>query len=187
MFVTLSKAVEKTGLSGNTLRKYADNGKIPYYRLPNGDRRFDVSAFCGGKRSIVCYARVSTTKQKPDLERQVEWLLQRHPGAETVRDIGSGLSFKRKGIKALLERALSGEQLTIVVSYRDRLARFGFDLIEWIVSRSGGEIVVLNKIDSSPQSELVSDLMAIVTVFSARLHGLRNYRKKIKSDITETE
>lgn len=134
----------------------------------------------------VCYARVSTAKQKQALDRQVEWLSQQYPQAEVVRDIASGLNFKRKGLKTILERALSGEQLTVIVSYRDRLARFAFDLVEWIISRSGGKVVVLNKIDSSPQSELVSDLMAIITVFSARLRGLRNYRKKIKSDIAET-
>lgn len=186
MFVSLARAVEKTGLSGNTLRKYADNGTIPCFRLPNGDRRFDVSTLCGKKQATVCYARVSTAKQKQALDRQVEWLSQQYPQAEVVRDIASGLNFKRKGLKTILERALSGEQLTVIVSYRDRLARFAFDLVEWIISRSGGKVVVLNKIDSSPQSELVSDLMAIITVFSARLRGLRNYRKKIKSDIAET-
>lgn len=187
MYLSLRKAVEITGLHPNTLRKYADNGTIPHYRLPSGDRRFDVSPLTHARRTVVCYARVSTVKQKSDLDRQAQYLSNLYPTAEIVRDIGSGLNFKRKGLRSLLERAMSGEQLTIIVSYRDRLARFAFELIEWIIARTGGKIVVLNKIDTSPTSELVSDLMAIITVFSSRLHGLRSYRQAIKSDITQAD
>jgi putative resolvase len=181
--VPLRKAVELTGLHPNTLRKYADRGDIPSFRIPNGDRRFDVSGFIRRKKSVVGYARVSQSKQKPDLDRQAEILSARFPGCEIVRDIGSGLNFKRKGFVSLLERAMRGESLTVVVTYRDRLARFGFDLVERIVSRTGGEIVVLHQIDTSPVEELVRDLVAIVTVFSSRIHGLRSGR--IKKDIAQ--
>lgn len=187
MFLSNKKAREATGLCGNTLRQYADSGKIPYYRLPNGDRMFDVRSLVGARESVVCYARVSTWKQKGDLENQVAYLSSLYPAAEIVRDCGSGLNFKRKGLNSLLERAIRGEKLTVVVSYRDRLARFGFDLIERIIARSGGKVVVLNKIDSSPSSELVADLMAIVTVFSSRLHGLRDYKKSIKGHLVEAQ
>lgn len=186
-YISIGKAAKKTGLHPNTLRKYADNGTIPHYRLPNGDRRLDVSAIVGRRECVVCYARVSTPKQKADLDRQIEYLLDKYPGAETIKDIGSGLNFKRKGLLSLLERAMSGERLTVVVSYRDRLARFGFDLIDWVIRKSGGEVVVLHQLDTSPQSELVSDLMAVITVFSSRLHGLRSYRHKIKSDIAQAD
>ena len=87
--VPLKKAVEITGLHPNTLRKYANRGDIPSYRLPNGDRRFDVSKFVQAKRSVVCYARVSQPKQKSDLDRQCEFLSVKYPGCEVVRDIAS--------------------------------------------------------------------------------------------------
>lgn len=184
-YIPLKKASKITGLHPNTLRKYADNGTIPCYRLPNGDRRYDVSSFIRSRRTVICYSRVSTVKQKDDLERQVQYLEERYPDSERISDIASGLNFKRKGLASVLERAMSGECLTVVVSHRDRLARFGFDLIEYLIQRSGGEVVVLNQLDTSPHSELVADLMAVVTVFSARLHGLRNYRNKTKGDIAE--
>lgn len=182
-YVSLKKAVEITGLHPHTLRKYADRGDIPHYRIPNGDRRFDVSGFVQQKRVCVCYARVSQPKQKEDLDRQCELLRAKYPDGECIRDIGSGLNFKRKGLRALLGRALSGESITVVVTYKDRLARFGFDLIEWILQRNGGEVVVLNKVDTSPVDELTRDLTAIITVFASRLHGLRSH--KVKKDLAE--
>lgn len=187
VYVRTKKAAELTGLHPNTLRKYADEGKIPYRRAPNGERRFDVSAWVPSQRkeATICYARVSRPRQKEDLQRQREYLLSHYPGAEVISDIGSGLNYKRKGFRAILERAIRGEKLRVIVTYRDRLVRFGFDLIEHILALSGGEIVVLNKIDSSPESELVGDLTAIITVFSSRLHGLRSC--KIKNYLTQTK
>jgi predicted site-specific integrase-resolvase len=173
MFVSMKKACEITGLHANTLRKYTDEGRIPHYRAPNGDRFLDVREFIERKRTVICYARVSTQKQKGDLHNQSMYLRNGYPNAELITDIGSGINFKRKGLQAILERAMCGECITLVISYRDRLARFGFDLIEWIITRSGGQIVVLNQMDTSPTEELTADLMAIITVFSARLHGLR--------------
>lgn len=185
--VPLRKAAEVTGLHPNTLRKYADQGKIPVFRLPNGARRFDVSGFVGAVERTVCYCRVSTPKQKADLDRQAAYLAERYPDSEVVRDIGSGLNFKRKGLRSILERAMRGERLTVVVSYRDRLARFGFELVEWLIVRSGGQVVVLHQLDTSPTAELVADLMAVVTVFSSRLHGLRSYKNALKGHFAETD
>ena len=109
---------------------------------------------------------------------------ERYPDAEIVRDIGSGLNFKRKGLLAILERLHQGDKLRVVVAYRDRLARFGTELIETLLERNGGELVVLNQRDLSPEEELTTDLLAILTVFSARVNGLRRYRKEIKEDKT---
>lgn len=177
-YLSLREAKQVTGLCGNTLRKYADNGRIPHYRLPNGDRRFDVSSFVQQRRGVVGYARVSTRKQLEDLQRQSDYLKLHHPQAEIVQDIGSGLNFKRKGLQAILERVLRGESVTLVVTYRDRLARFGFDLIEQLIVRSGGSVVVLNQVSTSPMEELTRDLTAIITVFSSRIHGLRSNKSK---------
>jgi len=92
---------------------------------------------------------------------------ERYPGAEVIKDIGSGLNFKRKGLRTLLERAMRGERLTVVVSYRDRLARFRFDLVEWISVPAGGRVVVLHQIATRPTAELVADLMAVITICSS--------------------
>lgn len=185
MFISLKKAVEITGLHPNTLRKYADDGTIKHYRKPNGDRMFDVESFIGSsKDATICYARVSTNKQKNDLDNQTKWLSEQYPKAEIIKDVGSGLNFKRKGLRTILERSMSGERITLVISYRDRLVRFGFELIEWIIERNGGKIMVLNKLETSPIDELTKDIMAIITVFSARLHGLRLYKNKIKVNLT---
>lgn len=110
-----------------------------------------------------------------------------YPQAEIVKDIGSGLNFKRKGFKALLERAMSGDKLTVVVAHRDRLCRFGFDLVRDIIERSGGRIMVLNETRLSPEQELVTDLLSIIHIFSARLHGLRSYKNKIREDVSNQD
>jgi predicted site-specific integrase-resolvase len=104
-----------------------------------------------------------------------------------AKDVGSGINFKRKGLKSILERAMSGEQLEAVVAYKDRLARFGYELAEGIISRNGGRVVVLNEVSLSPSEELAQDLLAILHVFSCRLRGIRKYREKIKEESNITE
>jgi hypothetical protein len=106
----------------------------------------------------------------------------KYPNAEIVKDIGSGINFKRKGLLSLLERSMSGAVITLVVAYRDRLARFGSGIIEFILNRNGGKIVVLNEVSLSPEEELTRDLLTILHVFSCRLHGLRKYKAKIEED-----
>ena len=166
-------------MHANTLRRYADEGKIKYIKNPAGQRLYDLSSFTGDSMfSEICYCRVSSYKQKDDLERQVTYMRDKYPKAEIVKDIGSGLNYKRKGLNKVLERLMLGEQLKIVVAYKDRLARFGFELIESLVKQNGGEILVLNQLDHSPEKELTSDLLNIIHVFSCRMHGLRKYGVK---------
>jgi predicted site-specific integrase-resolvase len=140
--VPLRKAVEATGLHPNTLRKYADNGTIHSIRNEAGQRLFDVDSYIQKSRPehgyTVCYCRVSSTKQRDDLDRQVAYMQGLYPQAEVIQDIASGLNFKRKGLKTLLERLMRGDQFTLVVACRDRLVRFGFELIEHLVSLNGG-------------------------------------------------
>lgn len=187
MLVPLRKAIELTGLSANTLRKYGDDGKIKIQRIGKGQRLFDVSDLLtangkqGGK-PVVCYCRVSSAKQKDDLARQVVYMRERFPNADIIKDIGSGLNYKRKGLQAILQRVLQGDKLTVVVAHRDRLCRFGFDLIRFLVEQNGGEVMVLDRDDVSPQRELTEDLLSILHVFSQRLPGLRRYESKIKED-----
>jgi predicted site-specific integrase-resolvase len=110
---------------------------------------------------------------------------EQYPEAEVIKDIGSGLNYKRKGLKTLLGRAMRGEQLEIVVAHKDRLARFGFELIEWIIQQSSGRIVVLKQTNLSPEQELTNDLLSILHVFSCRMHGLRNYKKQVQQALSD--
>jgi len=183
-YVPLREAVKRLGLHKNTLRKYADNGIIPSIRNPAGQRMFDVEAYLGASAgsATICYCRVSSPKQRDDLARQVAYMQSLYPRAEIVKDIGSGLNFKRKGLRSLLDRLLKGHKLTIVVACKDRLCRFGFELIQYLVEQNGGNIVVLDQTVYCPQSELTQDLLSIIHVFSCRMHGLRKYSKKIKED-----
>jgi len=183
-YVPLREAVKRLGLHKNTLRKYADNGIIPSIRNPAGQRMFDVEAYLGASAgsATICYCRVSSPKQRDDLARQVAYMQSLYPRAEIVKDIGSGLNFKRKGLRSLLDRLLKGDKLTIVVACKDRLCRFGFELIQYLVEQNGGNIVVLDQTVYCPQSELTQDLLSIIHVFSCRMHGLRKYSKKIKED-----
>ena len=183
-YIPLRKAVDFLGLHPHTLRKYADEGKIKSIKNEAGQRLYDVESYQRGatRTTVICYCRVSSPKQRDDLARQVDFMRQQYPDAEIIQDIGSGLNFKRKGLQALLVRFMRGEQLTIVVACRDRLCRFGFELFEFMVQQNGGQIMVLDKTVHCPETELTSDLLAILHVFSCRMHGLRSYSQKIKED-----
>lgn len=185
-YIPLRKAVEATGLHKNTLRKYGDNGTIKTIRNPAGQRLFNVDDFLGRTKPQldyeICYCRVSSTKQRDDLDRQVAYMHSLYPNAEFIRDIGSGLNFKRKGLQTILERLMRGDKFTLIVACRDRLCRFGFELFEFMVKQNGGTILVLSNPVHCPESELTTDLLSIIHVFSCRMHGLRKYGKKIKED-----
>lgn len=186
--LSVEEAAAASGLHPNTIRNWADAGKIYSIRTKGGHRRVDISEFlipgtdCKPEKHTVCYCRVSSYKQKDDLERQVSYMQEKYPEAEIVKDIGSGLNFKRKGLRRILERLLQGEIVTLVVAHRDRLARFGSDLIEYLINKNGGKFLVLNEVSLSPEQELTRDLLTVLHVFSCRLHGLRKYKDKISED-----
>ncbi|MGL5941478.1 MAG: IS607 family transposase [Waterburya sp.] len=183
-YVPLRKAVEKLGLHPNTLRRYADEGKIQIIKNEAGQRLYNVESYIRGatNASLVCYCRVSSSKQKDDLQRQIAYMQSLYPEAEIIQDIGSGLNFKRKGLRSILDRLLRGDKLKIIVACRDRLCRFGFELIQYMVEQNGGEILVQGQTVHCPESELTTDLLSIIHVFSCRMHGLRKYSQKIKED-----
>ena len=178
------KAAARLGLHPQTLRRYARQGKIPFYRNPGGQRLYDVDAFLRGEADpeTVCYCRVSSAKQRGDLQRQVAKMRELFPEAQVVTDIAGGLNWKRKGLISILERLHRGDKLTLVVAHWDRLARFGFELVQWLVEQNGGSLLVLNQPDASPESELTQDLLSILHTFSCRLRGLRRYRSAIAQD-----
>jgi predicted site-specific integrase-resolvase len=125
---------------------------------------------------------VSSAKQKEDLHRQIAYMREHFPEHEIIQDVGSGLNFKRKGFTSLLERSCAGDVKEVVVAHKDRLARFGFDLVRWLVERNGGKLVVLGDVRQSPESELTADLLSIIHVFSCRMRGLRKYGRAVKED-----
>ena len=133
----------------------------------------------------IVYARVSGVAQKPDLANQINALeayCKQHGISvdEWMADIGSGLNYKRKHFLRLMEMVELGQVRRIVIAHRDRLVRFGYDYFEAFCQRHNTEIVVINGEAMSPEQELVRDLLAIITVFGARLHGLRSYKRAIK-------
>ena len=180
------------GYTVDSLRHLADAGKRGIIRTPGGHRRYDVEAFIQGEteaqsKSIalptVCYCRVSSRKQRADLERQVAYLRELYPvSAESVRDIGSGRNYKRKGFRTVVDRCRRGDKFQLVIAHRDRLCRFGIELLQYVVEHNGGELVVLDPTVHSPTEELTADLLNILHVFSCSMHGLRRYRSEIKED-----
>lgn len=182
--VPVRMACQILGMSANTVRKYADQGLIKHVRNAAGQRLLDVEAYVkeASPPATVCYCRVSSPKQKDDLARQIDHMRSLFPDSEIVKDIGSGINFKRKGLLSLLDRLAQGEKLTVVVAHKDRLARFGVELIEHLLHQNGGALVVLDRVEHSPERELSEDLLAIIHVFACRMHGLRRYAAKIKED-----
>ena len=184
MFVKTKEAIKELGVHPNTLRKWADEGKIKSIRSPSGQRLYDVEDFkqTSKTRRKFIYARVSTKRQSDELERQIKHLRARYPEHELIEDFGSGINFKRKGFNSLLEHILSGDVEEVVVAHRDRLCRFGFELVNTIASKHGTRIVVLDESSLSPEAELVRDLLSIVHIFSCRIYGFRKYNRQIKED-----
>lgn len=187
-------SAEMLGYNVDSLRQLADAGKIGIIRTPGGHRRYDVEAFIQGEGSeaqsesialpTICYGfRVSSRKQRAALERQVAFMRELYPvSAESVRDIGSGRNYKRKGFRAVVDRCLRGDKFQLVIAHRDRLCRFGIEFLQYMVEHNGGELVVLDPTVHSPTEELTADLLNILHVFSCRMHGLRRYRSEIAAD-----
>jgi excisionase family DNA binding protein len=182
-------AASRLGVSTKTLERWLAKGKIEGIFTQGGQRRYNLDSVIpvrpgnpADERVVVLYARVSSRGQKSDLEQQVKFLKSHYPEAEIITDIGSGLNFKRKGLQTLLDRVLANTVKLIVVAHKDRLCRFGFDLISWLCTRGQTEILVLDQKNLSPEREMVEDILAIVHVFSCRLYGLRKYKKQIAQD-----
>lgn len=185
-FFTPGKAAEYLGVSSAKLRSLRKRGIIQGYKTDGGQFRYSKSSletYISGiikdeKKKGYIYARVSSSHQKEDLERQVRYLKELYPDYIVIKDIASGLNFHRKGLRSLLERSMYGDVGEVVVSFKDRLCRFGFELIEWFINANGGRIKVENTRNSSTEQELTEDLISIITVFSARIHGSRSYKRK---------
>ena len=164
-----------------TLRQWADTGKIDSIRTPGGTRLYklpDNQHACLKNQTAgacISYIRVSSAKQRDDLERQRTCMHSRFPENEIVSDVGSGINWKRKGLLSILDRANKGTVREVVVASRDRLCRFAFELVEHVLKQRGVKLTVLDSKDASPEEELSDDLLSIVQVFCCRKNGRRRY------------
>ena len=184
-YVTPREACQILQVSEKTLRNWDKQGKINSIRTPAGHRRYEIDSVInpgGDKRIRILYARVSSHKQRTDLEHQADYLQSLFTDGKLIKEIGSGLNYKRKGLLSLLGQILSGEVKEVIVCHKDRLVRFGFDLLEWFCQQKDCKLVVLNRSDLSPEREIVEDILAILHLLSSRLHGLRKYKSIIKED-----
>ena len=192
-YVTLAEASRLTGLGESTLTRLGDKGVIETYRTRGNHRRFkrdDLIAFRGDGNSkrpnsrdrYIIYGRVSSKKQENDLERQVEFLKQDHAGYEVITDIASGLNFSRSGLRKILNLLLAGTEIHLAVAHKDRLSRFGHELIEYLIVQNGGDVSYSDDgTAKSKQEELAEDLLAVVQVFNCRANGQRRNRKRCET------
>lgn len=186
-FITPKEAKELLHITDKTLRIWAEEGKIGCIRTPSNVRRYnskDIKRILNGgitppEKQKICYCRVSSPKQMDDLKRQEDFFRQKYPSHVLVTDIGSGINWKRKGLKTILEQSMQGNISEIVVAHRDRLCRFAFDLLEHIFSINGVKLLVLNeKNGESTSKDLADDIMSIIHIYSCREMGRRRYKSK---------
>lgn len=190
MKVSIGKAASELGVHQETLRRWEISGKIEVERTPRGHRRYDLSKLRGIvpkqspiDRTTLCYARVSSHDQKDDLVRQVKILesfCASHGWVfEVLQDLGSGLNYQKKGLRKLIKMICSGSIARLVITHKDRLMRFGAELIFSLCESFGTEVVIINaKEDTTFEDDLVQDVLEIITVFSARLYGARSRKNK---------
>jgi putative resolvase len=182
-YLTGADAASRLGLCQATLRAYDKAGKIETIRV-KGKRRYNVAKFLREsgikeEKRTVCYCRVSTHGQSGDLARQIEYMKEKYPEAEIISDVGSGINFQRAGLIKIIDYAIRGELGRLIVAYKDRLCRIGYDLIRHILlTYSKTEIIIDNDITETVNEELAQDIIQIITVYSAKINGMRKYKKR---------
>ena len=200
-YISGKEALKILGVHQRTLYQWEEKGQIQTIRTPGNKRLYNVKKYlelnkCKNnqieecinlddldkkqERLNICYTRVSTINQKNDLERQKDLLKAKYNNYIFIEDIGSGLNLNKRGLNKIIHLAIQGKVNELVVAYKDRLTRFGFELIEEIITKySKGKITILNKRqDTDPEEELVKDVMTIMNVYVAKMNGLRRYKNK---------
>jgi len=178
MWLSTTKLSKIEGVTTQTIREWAKAGKYEEYKITKGGHfRIRIK-----NERRICYARVSSKKQETSIETQKQILLQKYPETEFIYDIASAFNFQRKGLKTILELAMSGNAIHIVVTSQDRLARSGFELFRWIIEFSGGRI---ESLEESIKTEKFNtkELIGFITSFCNSYYGKRSAqrRKDIKS------
>ncbi|CED78709.1 Putative resolvase [Candidatus Hamiltonella defensa (Bemisia tabaci)] len=190
-FISIGEAAAVLGVSITTLRRWEASGKLVAEHTVGGHRRYDVNKLRPELlrtdnqdfRQTVAYARVSSHDQKNDLERQkqVLELYCAHAGwkFEVIADLGSGMNYNKKGLKKLLNAIIDGRIGRVVITHKDRLLRFGAELVFAICEAKQVEVVILNQgEDTAFEEDLAKDVLEIITVFSARLYGSRSRKNQ---------
>ncbi len=195
--VSIGELAEMLGVCTKTLRRWHADGKlIPDFITFGGHRRYYLKSIVGllglpesspdPARINICYSRVSSAEQKDDLQRQTEKLQdytkQNGIVAESIKDVGSGINYRKQGLRRLIHLIISSKVNTIYITHRDRLLRFGFELVESIASMYGTNIVIIQDSLATQESfeqRLVADVIEIITVFSAKLYGKRSHKNKV--------
>ena len=184
--LTISEAAKLKGVSVSTLRRWESEGKIIPERTLNGHRRYDLAQLLGIKAELsytIGYCRVSSHDQKEDLIRQkqvVELFCATHSWQfEIIEDLGSGLNYSKRGLKRLIRLITESKVERLVLTHKDRLLRFGSELIFGLCEVFGTEVVIINRTeDATFEEDLANDVLEIITVFSARLYGARSHKNK---------
>ena len=186
--MSIGKFAKKVGLSAQHLRKlHADNVLVPAVITEGGTRYYsDEQLFQYLNKNnesqqelpIILYARVSTKSQKDDLDKQVEYLkeyaIKKGYSFEIITDIGSGINYTKQGLKQLIQKINNKELSKIVILYKDRLIRFGFELIEYLCELNDISIEIIDNTTVSNDNELTNDLIQIITAFAGQLYGARS-------------
>ncbi len=196
-YLTIKHAADLLGVSISTLRRWEREGRlIPDERTEGNQRRYKLSSikpellrFDNSKKKTIAYARVSSRDQKEDLERQKK-MLELYCSTnrwkyELIADLGSGMNYYKKGLKKLLDEILNGGIGRLVITHKDRLLRFGAELIFSICQAKNVEVIIMNQGEETTfEEDLAQDVLEIITVFSARLYGSRSHKnKKIIEDM----
>ena len=182
MYMKPAAAASYFGVTPTTLRRWESLKYISCIKTRGGRRRYHIDGTTttqSEEKEKIIYTRVSSHKQRDDLQRQCSDLLTKYPDHYLISDIGSGINWKRKGLRTLVERVLARRVSIVRVAYADRLARFAFDLLEWIFRISGTTLLVekSNLADGSDTSILVEDILTILHVYNCRLQGKRAANK----------
>ena len=189
-YVSIGEAAQILGVSVSTLRRWDREGKISSTRTSGNQRRYDLRTLRPkgareliDRRTTVAYARVSSHDQKGDLERQKQ-VLELYCSSqgwtfEVVSDLGSGMNYYKKGLKRLLSNIINDKVGRLVLTHKDRLLRFGAELVFALCEARSVEVIILNQgEDTSFEEDLAKDVLEIITVFSARLYGSRNRKNQ---------
>ena len=186
-FVKIGEAAKILGVNPQTLRRWEEGGVIePAKRTPKGTRLYSLQELLGVNDlayPTIAYARVSSSDQKEDLERQhavLEAFCNKNGWqTEIIRDLGSGMNYNKKGLGHLLELIVRGQMSRLVITHKDRLLRFGAEIVFRICELQGIEVVIINKGEQPTfEEELTRDVMEIMTVFCAKLYGRRSHKSK---------
>lgn len=183
---TLKEAKKLLGVTTRTIQRWDKEGKIRVIRTIGGRRRIpesEIKRILGlrEERIVIGYARVSSSTQKDDLERQRQAILsyaseKGYGNVQVLADVGSGLNENRKNFLKLLEAVVERKVSKVIVTYEDRLTRFGFGTLARLFSAFGTTIEVINREDKTPQEELIEDLITIVSHFAGKLYGMRSHK-----------